>query len=144
MWYESKVKFEQVQEDGCTKMVTESYMVDALTFTDAEALTMKWVAQYVSGELDVVALKRTNIKEVRYNAEGDKWYNCKLVFITLDEKSGKEKKTNYNVLVQASSTEEGTKQVELLMQGSMQDWELKSITETNIMDVYAHGGATQA
>ena len=144
MWYESKVKFEQVQVDGCTKMVTESYMVDALTFTDAEARTMEEVAMYVSGELDVVALKRTNIKEVRYNAEGDKWYNCKLVFITLDEKSGKEKKTNYNVLVQASSTEEGTKQVELLMQGSMQDWELKSITETNIMDVYAHGGATQA
>lgn len=143
MWYESKVKFEQVQEDGCTKMVTESYMVDALTFTDAEARTMEEVAMYVSGELDVVALKRTNIKEVRYNGEGDKWYNCKLVFITLDEKSGKEKKTNYNVLVQASSTEEGTKQVELLMQGLMQDWELKSITETNIMDVYAHGGATQ-
>lgn len=144
MWYESKVKFEQVQVDGCTKMVTESYMVDALTFTDAEARTMEEVAMYVSGELDVVALKRTNIKEVRYNADGDKWYNCKLVFITLDEKSGKEKKTNYNVLVQASSTEEGTKQVELLMQGSMQDWELKSITETNIIDVYTHGGVTQA
>ena len=92
----------------------------------------------------MVALKRTNIKEVRYNADGDKWYNCKLVFITLDEKSGKKKKTSYNVLVQASSIEDGKKQVELLMQGSMQDWELKSITETNIMDVYAHGGATQA
>lgn len=144
MWYESKVKFEQVQEDGCTKMATESYMVDALTFTEAEARTMELVAQYVSGELDVVALKRTNIKEVCYNAEGDKWYNCKLVFIALDEKSGKEKKTSYNVLVQASSIEEGKKQVELLMQGSMQDWELKSITETKIMDVYAHGGATQA
>ena len=126
MWYESKAKFEQVQEDGCTKMVTESYMVDALTFTEAEARTMEEVAQYVSGELDVVALKRTNIKEVRYNADGDK------------------KKTSYNVLVQASSIEDGKKQVELLMQGSMQDWELKSITENNIMDVYAHGGATQA
>ena len=144
MWYESKAKFEQVQEDGCTKMVTESYMVDAFTFTEAETRTMEEVAQYVSGELDVVALKRTNIKEVLYNADGDKWYNCKLVFITLDEKSGKEKKTSYNVLVQASSIEDGKKQVELLMQGSMQDWELKSITETNIMDVYAHGGATQA
>lgn len=60
MWYESKARFEQLQEDGCNKMVTEAYMVDALTFTEAEARTTEGVSQYVSGELDVVAIKRTN------------------------------------------------------------------------------------
>ena len=142
MWYETKARFEQLQEDGCNKMVTEAYMVDALTFTEAEARTTEEVSQYVSGELDVVAIKRTNIKEVRYNAGGEKWYNCKLVFITLDEKSGKEKKSSYNILVQADSIDEGKKQLVEHMQGSMQDWELKSITETNIVDVYAHQNST--
>lgn len=144
MLYESKVKCARVQEqDGTVKMVTEVYMVDALSFAEAEARITGEVEPCCNGEFDVVALKRSNIKELcKSQADGDdKWFNCKLEMLTIDEQAGKEKKCNYNILVQASNIEEAKRYLEKHMQGTMADWELKSITETKILEVYASNGS---
>ena len=133
MWYESKVKY----INGLQKKVTETYLVDALSFTEAEARTIEFVSPYVSedSELEVVGLKQTNIKEVISNSEGDKWFVCNFVF-NLMEDNGKDKQTKYSIMVQANTIDEGKKSAERLMSGSMQDWEMKSITKTKIIDIY--------
>lgn len=137
MWYESKIKYSSLQADGSTKRVTETYLVDALSFTEAEARTIEFVSPYVSedGELEVVGLKQTPIKEVISNSEGNKWFVCNFVFHLMED-NGKDKETKYNIMVQANTIDEGKKSAERLMLGSMQDWELKGITETKIIDIY--------
>lgn len=137
MWYETKVKYNSLQADGSTKRVTETYLVNALSFTEAEARTIEFVSPYVSedGELEVVGLKQTTIKEVIFSIEGNKWYVCNFVFHLMED-NGKDKQTKYSIMVQANTIDEGKKSAEQLMLGSMQDWELKSITETKIIDIY--------
>lgn len=138
MWYESKVKYSSLQADGSTKRVTETYLVNALSFTEAEARTIEFVSPYVSvdGELEVVGLKQTTIKEVIFSIEGNKWFVCNFVFHLMED-NGKDKQTKYSIMVQANTIDEGKKSAERLMLGSMQDWELKSITETKILDVFS-------
>ena len=134
MWYESKVKY----NNSLQKKVTETYLVDSISFTEAEARTIEFVSPYVSedSELEVVGLKQTNIKEVISNSEGDKWFVCNFVFHLMEDK-GKDKQTKYSIMVQANTIDEGIKSAERLMLGSMQDWEMKSITETKIIDVFS-------
>ena len=133
MWYESKVKY----NNSLQKKVTETYLVDSISFTEAEARTIEFVSPYVSedSELEVVGLKQTNIKEVISNSEGDKWFVCNFVFHLMAD-NGKDKQTKYSIMVQANTIDEGKKSAERFMIGSMQDWEMKSITETKILDVY--------
>lgn len=134
MWYETKVKY----INSLQKKVTETYLVDARSFTEAEARTIEFVSPYVSedGELEVVGLKQTTIKEVIFSIEGNKWYVCNFVFHLMED-NGKDKQTKYSIMVQANTIDEGKKSAERLMLGSMQDWELKSITETKILDVFS-------
>ena len=134
MWYESKVKY----NNSLQKKVTETYLVDSISFTEAEARTIEFVSPYVSedSELEVVGLKQTTIKEVLSNSEGDKWFVCNFVFHWMEDK-GKDKQTKYSIMVQANTIDEGKKSAERFMSGSMQDWEMKSITETKILDVFS-------
>ena len=134
MWYESKIKY----INSLQKRVTETYLVDSISFTEAEARTIEFVSPYVSedSELEVVGLKQTNIKEVISNSEGDKWFVCNFVFHLMAD-NGKDKQTKYSIMVQANTIDEGKKSAERLMLGSMQDWEMKSITETKILDVFS-------
>ena len=92
-------------ENGMNKKVTEPYLVDALSFTEAEARIIEEMTPYISGEFTVSDIKRARYSELFFaeDAEADRWFKCKLTFITLDEKSGSEKKTSTNVLVQASA-----------------------------------------
>ena len=136
MWYESKVKYSSLQADGSTKRVTETYLVNALSFTEAEARTIEFVSPYVSedGELEVVGLKHTSISEVLFGLECNKWFVCNFVFHLMED-NGKDKQTKYSIMVQANTIDEGKKSAERFMLGSMQDWEMKSITETKIIDI---------
>lgn len=140
MFYESKVKCDRVQEQDCTvKMVTEVYMVDALTFAEAEARITEEVAPSCKGEFDVVALKRTNIKEICESRACDdgKWYNCKLEYIGIDEHNSKERKTYYNIMVKANNIAEAREHVNDHMRSTFIDFVFKSITETKVIEVYA-------
>ena len=93
-WFECKVKYEKLTENGQQKAVTEPYLVDALSFTEAEARIIEEMTPFVTGgELKVTAVKRTNIAEIFWDEEGDKWYKVKVNFVTIDEKTAVEKKT---------------------------------------------------
>ena len=95
-WFECKIRYEKVMENGMNKKVTEPYLVDALSFTEAEARIIEEITPYISGEFTVSDIKRANYSELFPSDEdaADRWFKCKLFFITLDEKSGAEKKTS--------------------------------------------------
>lgn len=139
-WFECKIRYEKTMENGMNKKVTEAYIVDALSFTEAEARIIEEMTPFISGEFTVSDIKRANYYELFFSDEiaADRWFKCKLTFITLDEKSGAEKKTSTNVLVQASDLRDAVKKVDEGMKGSMADYIISSIAETSIMDVYEY------
>ena len=139
-WFECKIKYDKTLENGLTKPVTEPYLVDALSFTEAEARIIEEMTPYLSGEFTVSDIKRAKYSELFFTEDtsADRWFKCKLTFITLDEKSGAEKKTSTNVLVQASDLRDAVKKLDEGMKGSMADYLISSIAETAIMDVYPY------
>ena len=86
-WFECKIRYDKTQENGSIKKVTEPYLVDALSFTEAEARIIEEQAPFISGEVDVNAVKRTRIAEIMFDDSADKWYLVKVAFITIDEKT---------------------------------------------------------
>jgi hypothetical protein len=123
-------------ENGMQKKVNEPYMVDALSFTEAEARIIEEVTPFISGDFSVSAVKRTNISEIFWDDSADKWYHVKVNFITIDEKSAVEKKTTSHILVAASDFKGALDNFMEGMKGTMADFEIASIAETTIMDVY--------
>ena len=135
-WFECKVRYDKMLETGIQKMVTEPYLVDALSFTEAEARIIEEITPFISGDFTVSAVKRTNFSEIFWDETGDKWYKVKTNFITIDEKSGVEKKTASYILVQASEFKVALDNFMEGMKGTLADFEIASITETPLMDVY--------
>lgn len=138
-WFLSKVTYDKVLENGFQKKVTEQYLVDALSFTEAEARTIEEMKPFITGEFTVSAVGRARLSE-SFLGEGDRYYKAKLNFITLDEKSGQEKKTAVYVLVQADNFEQSLKKLNEGMKGTISDYEIVSITETAILDVFEWEG----
>lgn len=138
IWFEAKIRYEKTMEDGCPKKVTELYVVDALCFSEAEERIMEEMSSYVSGEMEVVGLKIAPYKEVFFDCDdsADKWYMAKLAFITIDEKTDKEKKTKVCYLVNAANINSALKDVDEIMGNTMIDYQTCNITETQIVDVF--------
>ena len=139
-WFLCKIKYEKTMENGLEKPVKETYLVDAISFTEAEKRFIEEIRPFMSGEFEISDIKRVNYSEVFFcEAESaDKWFKCKLSFITLDEKSGAEKRSNSYALVQAGDLREAIKYLDEQMKGTIMDYQIASVTETLIMDVYPY------
>ena len=145
-WFICKVSYEKTMENGFNKKVTEPYLVDALSFTEAESRIIDEMTPYISGEFAVADVSIAKYSEIFF-AEGDidasYWYKCKMAFITLDEKTGAEKKQFTHVLVQASDLRDAIRRLDDGMKGSMADYIIVSVAETPIMDVYPYDANTE-
>lgn len=139
-WFECKIRYDKTMEDGKIKRVTEAYMVDALTFTEAERRFLEEVEPYMSGEYEVAGIKKPRLAEVMTStdANDDRWYRAKVVFITLDEKTAVEKRIVQKFLVQACDLKTAVANLEKGMKGTMGDWEMTLIAETSILDVFPY------
>ena len=139
-WFECKVRYEKVMEDGLQKKVTEQYVVDALSFSEAEQRIIEEMSAYISGEFEVTDVKKAQYKEVFFSdaANDDRYYKAKLAFITIDEKTDKEKRSAVVYLVQAATLDGAVKNINEVMDGTMIDYEKSNIAETKIMDVFEH------
>lgn len=139
-WFICKIRYEKTMDDGLQKKVTEQYVVEGLSFTEAEACIIEQMSSYISGEFDVVEIDRCVFKEVFFSEDetADKWYKAKLKFVTIDEKTGKEKKTAVYYLVHAGSFEDARKNIDEVMGGTMIDYVIDTVGETKIMDVFEY------
>ena len=141
-WFLAGIRFDKTLEDGSQKRVTESYLVDALSFTEAEARITDEMQPLISGEFKVESLKRAKLSETFFG-KGDKYYKVKVSYITLDEQSGREKKTPAYMLVQASTIDDAKSRFAEGMKGTMADYVVESITETKVVDVFPYEGGKE-
>ncbi len=141
IWFECKIQYEKVMEDGLQKKVTETYTIDALSFTEAEQRIMEEMSSYISGEFTIKDIKIAPYKEIFFSDEdmADRWYKTKLQFITIDEKTEKEKRTAVNYLVNAGTLHGAVKNIDEVMGGTMIDYVIASVAETALMDVFEYG-----
>ena len=139
-WFETKVKYQKTLEDGSEKVVSEAYVVDALSFTEAESAIIDEMSVYVSGELKVSGIGKAGYGEIFFSDvdDDDKWYKAKLQFITIDEKSEKEKRSNVTYLVQAKSLARALRYIDEVMGKTMIDYDVVGLNETKLMDVFEH------
>ncbi len=136
IWYECKVKYNKIDENGKEKKVSEPYLLDAISFTEAESRINKEMEPYITGEFTVTNIKVANYSEIQPNEDGDRWFKCKVAFITLDEDKGVEKKTNTYVLVQANDVKEAYEQIEKSFSDTISDFTIPAVTESPILDVF--------
>jgi len=137
-WFEFKIKYEKTAEEGKIVKVNENYLIDALSFTEAEARIIEEMRPFISGEFTVANIRRAKINEMFFNENGDKWYRAKVNFVTLDEEKGVERRTAVAMLIQATEIKEALNGLTEGMKGSMADYEVAAITETTIMDVFKY------
>lgn len=140
MWFETGIRYHKTQEDGSEKAVTERYVVDALSFTEAENAIIEEMSPYVSGELKVKTVAKAPYGEVFFSEkdDDDKWYKAKLQFITIDDKTEKEKRTNVTYLIQAKSMARALRNIDEAMGKTMIDYDVVGLNETKIFDVFEH------
>lgn len=139
-WFETKIRYEKMMEDGLMKPVTELYVVDALSFTEAETSITEEMSPYISGEFTIKDIKTTTYKEIFFSdaPADDRWYKAKLQFIILDEKTEKEKRSNVYYLVQAGTFLSAVNHIDEVMSKGMVDYVISSVAETTVMDVFEH------
>lgn len=135
-WIKTSVRFDKTMENGAIKRVTEPYLVDALSFTEAEARIIEEVTPFISGEFTVSAVKKSKVSEIFWDETGDRWYQVKSAFITINEKTGAEKRSTAVFMVQASDFKSAYDNFMQGMKGTMADFDIISITETAIIDVF--------
>ncbi|MBS7347149.1 MAG: DUF4494 domain-containing protein [Muribaculaceae bacterium] len=136
IWFECKVRYDKMQENGMVKKVNEPYLVDALTFTEAESRIVEEMKPYISGEYSISSEKKTKISEIFYHEGGDRYYLVKAAFISYDNKTDTEKKSISQILVQACDLEEALNNFNEGMKGTVDDYTIVSIAETAIMDIF--------
>ena len=134
-YFETKVTFDKMQENGAVKRTTDSYLVDALSFTEAEARTIEEVTPFISGDFTVRACKRTKIAEI-FNLDADRYWLVKVAFITIDERTAAEKRNISQVLVGAMDFTNAIEEFNEGMKGTMANFEIISLSETPIMEVF--------
>lgn len=139
-WFECKVRYDITQQTGQQKKVTEQYVVEALSYTDAEAAIIKEMKPYISGDFEITGIKPTTYSEVCFSedAHADRWFKAKLAIITISEKTGKEKRRPTTFLMQATSLDNAVTNIGVAMQGTLIDYEKSSVFETKILDVFEH------
>ena len=137
-WFECKVRYEQTQDDGMPKSVTETYVVDGIDFGDAFKGICEYAIKNITNEFDIVAMKMAQYAEIAlYKSQGNVFYRVKINMITIDEKTNKQKKTPIFLLVRADNINEARKAVDdEYMKGTMTDYEISSVVETKIVDFY--------
>ena len=139
-WFETRVRYDKMMEDGQNKKTTETYVVDAYTFGEAEETITKEMEPFVTGEFEVKNISPASYGEIFFSDSDtdDRWYKAKLSFITLDEKTAKEKRSTVNFLVQAATFNAAVKNIEDAMGKTAIDYIIANISETKIMDVFEH------
>ena len=135
-WYTCKIRHTKETDDGFLKQVTEAFLVDAVSYTEAEARINEIAARDISGEFAVTNISKTNIAEVIPDEEAFTWFKCKVVYSTVDGDSEKEVKINTYMLIAALHVKQAFEKIEEHFKGLVVPYEIPSITQTNIIEVY--------
>lgn len=137
-WYECKVKYRKLDDNGVQKVTTEPYLVDAVSYTEAESRITEEMSMYISEEFLITNIKVANFAEIHPFENADRWFKTKVALVAYDEESGKERKSNMYLLVQANDVKEAFDSTNAVMQDTMGDYTIPSIAESPIIDVFPY------
>lgn len=137
-WYECKVKYRKVHETGESKVITETFLLDAVSYTEAEARISEEMKVYTSEEFLIKNIKLANLAEVHPFENSDRWFKVKVALIAYDDESGKEKKSNMYLLIQANDVKEAFDNTTQAMQNTMGEYTIPAISESTIVDVFPY------
>ena len=139
-YYEVKIQYQNMQEDGREKKVTEQYVVEALSFTEAESRIIEEMTPFIDGDFDVVSEKIAPYNEIFLSdrTDDDKWFISKVAFITIDEKTAKEKKQTFRYLVQAATSELALDYTKEMFSHGMSDYCIDAVQDTPTLDVFLY------
>lgn len=135
-WIETKLRYDKVMENGAVKKVNEPYLVDALSFAEAEARIIEEMRPFISGEFTVEAVKKAKIAEVFGSDTASRWWKVRVAFITVDERTGAEKRNLTDFLVAGEDLDDVLSSFKQNMKGTMADYEVTAIAETAILDIF--------
>lgn len=138
IWFECKVKYRKTDDTGVQRVTTEPYLVDALSYTEAETRINKEMAAYISEEFKITNIKVANYAEIHPFENADRWFKSKVSLLAYDEESGKERKSNINILLQANDIKEAFDNTVAVMNGTMGEYTIPMISESPIMDVFPY------
>lgn len=139
MWFECKIRYDRLTDEGLSKKVTEQYVVDALSYTEAEKNIIRFAAEIIPEVIEIRAIKEAAYNEIFFSEDdAEKWYKTKISFISIDERTGKERRTNVLYLVQANDISNAISNVKEIMSKSMSDYTIQSMALTQILDVFEH------
>ncbi|MBP2831895.1 DUF4494 domain-containing protein [Aquimarina sp. U1-2] len=137
-WYECKVKYRKTNDSGVQKLTTEPYLIDAVSYTEAETRINEEMSAYISEEFKITNIKVANYAEIHPFENSDRWFKSKVALIAYDEESGKERKSNMYLLVQANDVKEAFDNTNDAMKNTMGDYTIPAISESPIMDVFPY------
>lgn len=135
-YIQTNLRYNKMLENGVIKTVTEQYLVGAMSFTEAEARITEEMAPFISGEFSVSAVKKTKIAEIFFDDNAERNYLAKVNFITIDERSAVEKRQASLILIQADSFHDAVHKLDEGMKGTIADYEIASVAETQILEVF--------
>lgn len=142
-WFECKVKYEKIDEFGKQAPVSESYMVDALSFTEAESRLFKLLEGEVPAEFIVIGIAKAKLNDVVPAENADYWYKCKVIYKDIDEKSGKEKSIGNQILVAAGDFNSALENLEKSLDTMLVPWEIHQISLTKVVDVFPYNDSDE-
>ena len=137
--FECKVKYTKTDENtGKEKKVTETYLIDAVSFTEAESRLYKEMEMMISGEFIVTGIRKANYTDIFPFDDGDRWFKSKISYVSVDEDAGKEKKVSNQILVLANDVKDAWDKIHESMKGMTVDYEINAIAESPILDFFPY------
>lgn len=137
-YFECKAKYRKTTDAGLQKIVTEPYLVNAISFTEAESRINEELVKYISEEFKVTNIKPSNYSEIHTFENADSWFKSKVVLLVYDEETGKERKSNMYLLIQANDVENAYTNTILAMKNTMGEYYIPSVSETAIIEVFEY------
>ncbi|HSD15017.1 MAG TPA: DUF4494 domain-containing protein [Flavobacterium sp.] len=142
-WYECKVKYRKLDDNAIQKVVTEPYLVDALSYTEAESRINEEMSAYISEEFKITTISVANLAEIHPFENCDRWFKSKVSLVSYDEESGKERKATMYLLIQGNDIKEAFDNTNTALNNTMGDYTITAISESPIMDVFPYFGGDE-
>lgn len=138
-WFECRIKYEKNDEFGNSKSVSESYLIDAVSFTESESRLHKILENEVPSNFIVAGIRKAKIDEIVFSdLEDILWYKSRVIYSDVDEKSGKEKKTGHVIYVAGTDLTEALDNLKESQSSLMVQWDVDSIGLSKILDVFPY------
>ena len=136
IWFLCKVKYAKETEDGLLKSISEQYLVDAVSFTEAEAIHYDRLGSQIRGDFQVTGISKSNIVDVFFYEDADIWHKCKVSYLVADGDSGKEKKVTQYMIVTAEDVKQAYDRIQESLSTMLVSFRVPDITESPILDVF--------